>query len=78
MRLSSVPTIQIEHAQTHLAELIEQLTDGQEVVIANGAIPVARLVAAQPQEGPTFGSARGKIVLQKGWDEPTPGFEDYQ
>jgi len=78
MRFCSVPTIQIEQAQTHLAELIEHLVDGQEVVIAKGAIPVARLLPAQTPEGPTFGSARGKIVFQKGWNEPAPGFEDYR
>jgi prevent-host-death family protein len=72
-------TIQLEEAQAHLAELIEGVAAGNEVVIAKGSRPVARLVPAGGTTArPQFGSAKGKIIFHAGWDEPCPDFEEYQ
>jgi len=38
-------TVSIEQAQAHLAELIEALAPGEELVITQGDRPVAKLVA---------------------------------
>ncbi len=70
---------QLEEAQAHLAELVEGVATGQEVVIAKGDRAVAKLVsAADERRTPRFGSARGKITFSPGWDDPLPGFEDHQ
>ena len=37
-------TVTLEEAQAHLAELISQLTPGEEVVITDNQQPVARLL----------------------------------
>lgn len=38
-------TVKIQHAKTHLSALIAAVEAGEEVVIARGDTPVARLVA---------------------------------
>jgi len=72
-------TIQLEDAQARLPELVEDVASGKEVLNARGCGAVAKLVAAGQITGqPRFGSARGKITFHPGWDEPAPGFEEYQ
>ncbi len=72
-------TIQLEEAQAHLPQFVEDVANGKEVLIARGGRAVAKLVAAGQVTGqPRFGSARGKITFHPGWDEPAPGFEEYQ
>jgi antitoxin (DNA-binding transcriptional repressor) of toxin-antitoxin stability system len=79
MRILCMQIFQIEEAQAHLAELIEGLASGQEVTIAKGDRPIAKLVAAEkPLQEPTFGSARGKIIFKEGWNDPCPGFEEFE
>jgi len=72
-------TVQLEEAQAHLAELVEGVAGGGEVVIAKGDRAVARLVSVlEAPRKPQFGSARGKITFAPGWDEPFSDFGDYQ
>lgn len=40
-------TVKIQHAKTHLSALIAAVEAGEEVVIARGDTPVARLVALE-------------------------------
>lgn len=76
---SAMQTVQLEDAQAHLAELVEGVAKGNEVLISQNGRALAKLVAPGPIPGrPQFGSARGKITFQPGWDEPCPGFEEYQ
>ena len=78
MRSSIMQTVQLADAQAHLAQLIEGVAAGEEVIIAQGERPLARLVPPEHVGHPQFGSARGKIIFNEGWDEPCPGFEEYQ
>ena len=72
-------TVQLADAQAHLPQLIEGVAAGEEVIIAQGDRHLARLVPAKAvRRRPQFGSARGKIIFKEGWDEPCPGFEEYQ
>lgn len=41
-----ITTLNIHEAKTHLSRLLDQVADGDEVVIAKNGRPVARLVAA--------------------------------
>jgi prevent-host-death family protein len=62
-----VPTFTVHAAKTNLSKLIERAEKGEEVVIARGKKPVARLV---PVEVPahtlrrrTFGALKGRLKL---------------
>ena len=48
----------VHEAKTHLSRLLAEVADGQEVVIANRGVPVARLVAMGTAERPSWGSVR--------------------
>lgn len=69
--------VNIHEAKTHLSRLLEQVIQGEEVIIAKSGRPVARLVAlrgsAKRREP---GSARGQIKIAEGFDDPLP--EDIQ
>jgi prevent-host-death family protein len=66
-------TITIHKAKTQLSKLIEQAERGEEVVIARGKTPVARLVPyvrKQPDRG--FGSMKGRATIGPEFWEPLP------
>jgi len=66
-------TVTIHKAKTHLSKLIEQVERGEEVVIARGKEPVARLVPfAQERPKRGFGSMRGKASIGPEFWEPLP------
>jgi prevent-host-death family protein len=69
-------TVNIHKAKTQLSKLIEQVERGEEVVIARGKEPVARLVPhvqERPKRG--FGSMRGRASIGPEFWEPLPGNE---
>lgn len=70
-------TVNVHEAKTHLSRLLEQVRQGEEVVIAKAGKPVARLVAVRGQAGRREpGSARGQIKIGEDFDAPLP--EDIQ
>jgi prevent-host-death family protein len=65
--------VTIHTAKTTLSKLIEQAHAGEEVVIARGDMPVARLVpiaARAPRRKP--GTLRGLVKVPKAFFEPLP------
>jgi antitoxin (DNA-binding transcriptional repressor) of toxin-antitoxin stability system len=72
-------TVTLEEAQSHLAEIIEKLTPGEEVVLTHEDQPVATLRATPtPREPPRFGTLRGSILyIAPDFDAIPEGFEDY-
>jgi prevent-host-death family protein len=63
----------IDEATMQLSKLVERVERGEEVVIARGKEPVARLVPyvqELPKRG--FGSMRGKAWLDESFWEPLP------
>ena len=70
-------TVNVHEAKTHLSRLLEEVRQGEEVVIAKAGKPVARLVAvnASPKRRRP-GSARGQIWMAEDFDAPLP--EDIQ
>jgi antitoxin (DNA-binding transcriptional repressor) of toxin-antitoxin stability system len=70
--------ITLEEAQMGLADLIHRLPPGEEVVITENDIPVARLVtisAMQPLR--KLGTLSGTVqYLAPDFDAPLEGFED--
>ena len=66
-------TVTVRTAKTQLSNLIKRAERGEEVIIARGKKPVARLVpygGEQPKRG--FSSMRGKVWLDESFWEPLP------
>jgi prevent-host-death family protein len=66
-----VDQVNIHEAKTHLSRLVERVEAGEEIVIARGGRPVARLVPLrQRTEARPLGLRRGKIWMAPDWDSP--------
>ena len=66
-------TVNIHDAKTHFSKLLTRVESGEEIVIAKAGKPVARLSPlAKMVNKRTPGSAKGRIVLKKGFLEPLP------
>jgi len=73
-------TVNIHEAKTHFSRLVERASRGERITIARAGVPVAMLVAIEPETRPTrpIGIDRGKIVIHDDFDDPIPEFEpDY-
>ncbi|HRP09182.1 MAG TPA: type II toxin-antitoxin system prevent-host-death family antitoxin [Gemmatimonadales bacterium] len=53
----------MHEAKTHLSRLLAQVEAGEEVVIARGSVPVARLVSEIPAGVRKFGAYRAAADL---------------
>jgi prevent-host-death family protein len=63
----------IHAAKTNLSRLIELAERGEEVVIARGSEPVARLVRLEAKKpARRFGAMKGRAVLTEAFFEPLP------
>jgi prevent-host-death family protein len=70
--------ITIEEAQAHLAEVIEKLAPGEELIITRDARPVARLTGLLSEKPrPVFGRGRAKLIIRAEDDEHLEDFEEY-
>jgi len=66
-------TFTIHEAKTNLSRLIERACEGEEIVIARGEEPVARLVPLTDVKGRRKpGSLKGKLHLGPEFFEPLP------
>jgi prevent-host-death family protein len=72
-------SVTVQEAQAKLSELIHGLTPGDEVLITENNQPVARLTRTELKiEWPCkAGSAKGKIVIAPGFDDPLEDFKEY-
>ena len=69
----SVKPVSVHQAKTHLSRLIERAEAGEEVIIARGKTPVARLVPiARPKVERRFGAMKGKARVTAAFFEPLP------
>ena len=69
--------VNVHEAKTHLSRLLEEVRQGEEVVIAKAGKPVARLVAVSEQpKRRQPGSTRGQIWMAKDFEAALP--EDIQ
>jgi prevent-host-death family protein len=65
--------VNIHQAKTHFSRILQRVAQGEEVTIARAGIPVARLVAAQPQSSKRpLGMDRGAIFIAEDFDAPLP------
>jgi prevent-host-death family protein len=65
-------TVTIHKAKTTLSQLIAQVQAGEEVVIARGKEPVAKIVAMPKQGKRKAGRLKGKIKIGPEFFEPLP------
>jgi prevent-host-death family protein len=66
-----VPIVTVHQAKTNLSKLIERASEGEEIIIARGSKPVARLVPLGPVNGKRQpGSLKGKLEIGPEFFEP--------
>ena len=65
-------TINIHQAKTQLSRLIERVCAGEEIIIARGGKPVARLAPLEPRRPRRLGLLKGKIWVAKDFNAPLP------
>ena len=73
-------TIAIEDAQAHLPELIDQVQQGDEVVITRDEKPVARLIGERMTERRPrqLGTLKGTVLyMAPDFDAPLDDFREY-
>jgi prevent-host-death family protein len=67
--------VNIHHAKTHLSRLIEDVASGNEVLIAKGGKPMARLVPLGRDDSPRRpGLLKGKLRIADEFDRARTGF----
>jgi prevent-host-death family protein len=68
-----MPTVTIHQAKTNLSKLIERAAQGEEIIIARGSNPVAKLVPLGAVKGKRQpGSMKGKLEIGPEFFEPLP------
>ncbi|HEX9556415.1 MAG TPA: type II toxin-antitoxin system prevent-host-death family antitoxin [Reyranella sp.] len=69
-----MPTYTIHAAKTNLSKLVARAEAGEEIVLARGKDPVARIVPVTPKAKPKrkFGALKGKIKIGPEFFEPLP------
>jgi prevent-host-death family protein len=65
-------TFTVHQAKTQLSKLLAEVEAGEEVVIARGSKPVARLVPFEPKTRRVFGRLKGKIAIDDRFFDPLP------
>jgi antitoxin (DNA-binding transcriptional repressor) of toxin-antitoxin stability system len=70
-------TMPVEQAAGRLAEIIEKLSPGEEVLITQDDRPVARLVSAKVAPRPRPGLGKGMITVLSEDDDHLKDFAEY-
>ena len=71
-------TMPLEQTDQTLAEIVEKLPPGEEVVLTRGGEPVATIRAAAARGSRRLGTLKGSVVsVAPDFDDVPPGFEDY-
>lgn len=70
--------VELAEAETSLAELVQKLGSGTEILITRDGHPVARLVpAGEPGPDRVPGSAKGLFTVPEDFDAPLEDFREY-
>ena len=70
--------VNVHEAKTQLSKLLVKVQEGEEVIIAKGNKPVAKLVLIEEMKPEReIGSAKGKIYIADDFDEPLEDFKEY-
>ena len=65
--------VNVHEAKTHLSRLLARAAAGEEIVIARGGKPIARLIPfEEPLEDRVPDQDRGKVRIAEDFDAPLP------
>jgi prevent-host-death family protein len=65
--------VNVYEAKTQFSQLLRRVAAGEEIVIARGNVPIARLVPmAADADQRLLGSERGRIEVAADFDAPLP------
>jgi prevent-host-death family protein len=68
-----VDTVNLYEAKTHLSQLVERATAGEEIIIAKAGRPLARLVPLVRQTKPrALGLLAGQVWVADNFDDSLP------
>lgn len=72
-------SVSLEEAQAHLAELIEQLKPGEEVIITQGGLPLAKVKKAEATTKACKAGfyAKPEFWMSSDFDAPLDDFQEY-
>ena len=70
-----MPTFTIHAAKTNLSKLVARAEAGEEIVLARGKDPVAKIVPVNPKPKRQFGRLNGKGSVGPEFFEPLPDCE---
>jgi prevent-host-death family protein len=62
----------VHEAKTHLSQLLKRVAAGEEIVIARGGKPIARLVPVVGRRRRELGRDRGVFEVPEDFDAPLP------
>lgn len=65
-------TVNVHEAKTHLSRLLRRVAMGEEIIVARGGKPVARLVPVSGKVQRRPGSGAGRIWIAPDFPEPLP------
>lgn len=73
MDLPPKEPVNLYEAKTHLSELVDRASTGEEIIIAKNGKPVARLVPLErPKRPRKLGFWKGKVWIAPDFDAPLP------
>jgi prevent-host-death family protein len=65
--------VNVQDAKTNLAKLLARVAMGEEVVISEAGVPLAKLVPAEGRSRKrVLGSARGQFTVPDDFNDPLP------
>ena len=73
--MRGVSEVNVHEAKTHFSKLLRRVENGEEVVIARGGKPIARLVPYQLVRPRQFGVDKGRFQVPADFDAPLPQSE---
>ena len=70
--------VNIHEAKTHFSKLLKEVINGNEIIIAKGNKPIAKLISiAENTPKRRLGTAKGLFTIGPDFDEPLDEFEEY-
>jgi len=67
--------VKVHEAKTHLSRLLQRVEAGEEITIARGDTPIARLVPMASSRAAAQGMDQGRIWIADDFDAPDPELE---
>lgn len=65
-------TVSVHEAKTHLSRLLREVASGEEIIIARGGEPIARLVPLRRVEQRVIGRDQGLFEVPEDFNAPLP------